>query len=229
MSETPVPQISVFRVSPDEKLALAAMTDPYRVHGLLCKAFADPRGARILFRYDPESAEEGWLYVQSIAVPDWTQVVAILKRPVRGPVPVNVALIEPGARLRFRLLAKPSKRDGNKASRTHGQRLTLRTETDQRAWLERQGEAHGFTVGDVRVTGREWNDTKRPVPGKRMHPAASANAAAGPADKKSLHAVQFDGVLTVTDAVRLHAAVAQGIGPQKAFGFGLLSLAHAGG
>jgi CRISPR system Cascade subunit CasE len=36
--------------------------------------------------------------------------------------------------------------------------------------------------------------------------------------------VRFDGVLRVTDAARLVEAVRSGIGPAKAFGFGLLSL-----
>lgn len=40
-----------------------------------------------------------------------------------------------------------------------------------------------------------------------------------------LTAVQFDGVLVVTDPDKLREAVRNGIGPQKAFGFGLLSLA----
>jgi CRISPR-associated protein Cas6/Cse3/CasE subtype I-E len=40
-----------------------------------------------------------------------------------------------------------------------------------------------------------------------------------------LSAVQFDGVLVVTDPDKLSVAVRNGIGPQKAFGFGLLSLA----
>ncbi|MEM0963873.1 MAG: type I-E CRISPR-associated protein Cas6/Cse3/CasE, partial [Bacteroidota bacterium] len=39
--------------------------------------------------------------------------------------------------------------------------------------------------------------------------------------------VRFDGELRVIDPDRLAVAVASGIGPAKAFGFGLLSLALA--
>ena len=39
--------------------------------------------------------------------------------------------------------------------------------------------------------------------------------------------VRFDGTLQVTDARALARAVRDGIGPAKAFGFGLLSLAPA--
>lgn len=38
--------------------------------------------------------------------------------------------------------------------------------------------------------------------------------------------VRFDGLLCVTDPETLVEAVRQGIGPAKAFGFGLLSLAR---
>jgi CRISPR-associated protein Cas6/Cse3/CasE subtype I-E len=40
-------------------------------------------------------------------------------------------------------------------------------------------------------------------------------------------AVQFDGLLEVEDPERFMAAIHQGIGPGKGFGFGLLSLALA--
>jgi len=46
-------------------------------------------------------------------------------------------------------------------------------------------------------------------------------------DEPLLGAVRFDGVLVVTDPHKLREAVANGIGQQKAFGFGLLSLARS--
>jgi CRISPR system Cascade subunit CasE len=39
--------------------------------------------------------------------------------------------------------------------------------------------------------------------------------------------VQFDGILRVSDPDKLHAAIENGIGSGKGFGFGLLSLAPA--
>lgn len=41
----------------------------------------------------------------------------------------------------------------------------------------------------------------------------------------SIYSVRFDGVLTVTDPDTFRQTVAAGIGPAKAFGFGLLSVA----
>ena len=42
-----------------------------------------------------------------------------------------------------------------------------------------------------------------------------------------LRSAHFDGVLKITDLVRFQETLARGIGPAKAFGFGLLSLARA--
>lgn len=47
----------------------------------------------------------------------------------------------------------------------------------------------------------------------------------GSSEPQRLGAVRFDGVLIVTDAEKLRIAVCNGIGTQKAFGFGLLSIA----
>jgi CRISPR system Cascade subunit CasE len=40
---------------------------------------------------------------------------------------------------------------------------------------------------------------------------------------------QFDGILQVVDVDKMHAAIANGIGSAKGFGFGLLSLAPVRG
>lgn len=42
-----------------------------------------------------------------------------------------------------------------------------------------------------------------------------------------LRSVRYDGTLSVTDPVKFHQTLCSGIGPAKAFGFGLLSIAPA--
>jgi CRISPR system Cascade subunit CasE len=46
-------------------------------------------------------------------------------------------------------------------------------------------------------------------------------------DSLSFAGAIFDGALSVTDAAAFRAALETGIGPAKAFGFGLLSLSRA--
>ncbi|MFA5343078.1 MAG: type I-E CRISPR-associated protein Cas6/Cse3/CasE [Kiritimatiellia bacterium] len=107
---------------------------------------------------------------------------------------------------RFQLRANPTKR--NNASR---KRLPLRTAQEQTDWLKRKAQQSGFAVDDetLRIIpeGREWfRVEKRKQTG--FH-----------------HAVEFEGILTVTDQVAFQTAVVKGIGSAKGFGFGLLALA----
>lgn len=41
-------------------------------------------------------------------------------------------------------------------------------------------------------------------------------------------AVTYDGMIRIVDVVKLRSAIAEGLGPGKAYGHGLLSVAHMG-
>ena len=51
------------------------------------------------------------------------------------------------------------------------------------------------------------------------------NKTRDPAKGQRLRSARFDGILEVTDPAAFAATIAAGIGPAKAFGFGLLSVA----
>lgn len=106
---------------------------------------------------------------------------------------------------RFQLRANPTKREN--ASR---KRVPLRAMPEQIAWLKRKAMQSGFAVIEealrIMPEGREWfRVEKRGQTG--VH-----------------HAVEFEGVLAVTDPAAFRAAFAKGIGSAKGFGFGLLAL-----
>lgn len=102
-----------------------------------------------------------------------------------------------GAQYRFRLEANVCYREN--ASR---RRRALDSEEDQEAWLFRRGLQAGFEVVDYSV---------------ETLPAVKARAGL-------FYVVRFDGVLLVKDAALLFSAIEDGIGPAKAYGYGLLSL-----
>lgn len=114
--------------------------------------------------------------------------------------------------------------------RWKGKRVELLREEDRIAWLTRRGrDFDGFELVTVRLDpgpqdgSRDYFDT-RADPGGRLVGRKGGWAR----DRQlSFGTALFEGVLEVTDADRLHAAVAAGIGPGKAFGCGLLSLAPA--
>jgi CRISPR system Cascade subunit CasE len=108
-----------------------------------------------------------------------------------------------GQALAFRLRANPT-------AKREGKRFGLMTEGLQRAWLERKGAAAGFRPSLFQVACE-----------------GMANGHKGENTLTHL-AVRFDGVLTVIDGDAFSAAIENGIGPAKAFGFGLLSVAPGG-
>jgi len=182
---------------------------PYELHRTLCRYFESPDEARVLFRADSDRPGEVHVIVQSLVQPDWSRQPDDDKyiKQKDEPKAVELAALQEGLPLRFRLRCRPSKRIAESGHPDEGKRKTLRTKEEIFEWLRRKGGENGFDVKDVAFDRVYWHESK------------------GGKDAKPLGAVQFDGILVVTDPDKLREAVRNGIGPQKAYGFGLLSLA----
>jgi len=164
------------------------------------------------------------LYVQSLEKPDWSHLAPgyleerpDLENPACKPVGEKYRGLKPGSVLAFRLQANPTRKvDKNNQQdgpRWHGKRVELRREEDQIAWLRRKGAQGGFDLLGVRVLSQEKEQGRRSRSG-------------GPGSPLTLAAVVFEGHLRISDAEKFyHHSLARGIGPGKAYGLGLLSLA----
>jgi CRISPR system Cascade subunit CasE len=141
--------------------------------------------------------------------------------------------MEPGNRYRFRLRANPTRRVHRRAtlemdakstrSRTEeaasiGKRVELTREEDQIAWLKRRGEAAGFSVIVTRLVPDQGVLALQAGPSEKMVGRRQGQ-------RLTLATVLFDGVLQVTDDALFRDALVNGVGPGKAFGCGLLSIA----
>jgi CRISPR system Cascade subunit CasE len=198
--------LSRLMLNPRSRQVRTDLADRYELHRTLLNAFPEtlPVQERVLYR-----VEEGTLepivrvLVQSQGKPDWTIVPRLrdrylLHEPELRKVDLDVF---EGQRLRFRLQANPTVKRA-------GKRHALYADDDLLAWLQRKGDQHGFEVGPLDV---------RTVKLGKKH---------GKGRQQVWHAVQFDGVLTVTHASIFSEALTQGIGSAKAFGFGLLSIPY---
>lgn len=165
----------------------------------------------------------------------------------RDVAPVFGGIVD-GQRLGFRLRANPTKRlsltrpddeergpdallNRHRAEgKGTGPRVALLQPDEQVAWLVRQGERHGFALLPQE---RTW--TARGNPDAPTEPAApsfvltTASVRTGgirgrQRERLTHNAVTFDGELTVTDADVFRMALRSGIGPARAYGFGLLSV-----
>lgn len=197
------------RLDPRSALARRDLGDPYEMHRTLVRVFAsgaDQSPPRLLWRAEPVAAwSSPVVLVQAAAPGDWS-VLEALPHYLKGPAE-TVALrpaewLKAGASFRFRLF-------GNPTVTRDGKRLGLVTEDAQLAWLSRQGQRFGFEVEAALVTGSEV------LQGRKGGGLIT------------LLKVCFEGRLRVSDVVALVHALQQGIGPGKAFGCGLLSLARS--
>lgn len=190
--------------------------NPYQLHQALWRLFPGFEDADREFLFRVEQLQKGMgaqVLMQSAMQPQSTE-----QSPALLAQREFVLNIQNGQRLRFRLRANPIKtiKDGSKGSVekkgktfTKTVRVPLLHEEQQQAWLERKLQA--FAQLETLIV--------QPEPVLYFRKAKEGRSG-------KIQTVMFDGVLTVTDAECLNSQIAKGIGPAKAFGCGLLSLAR---
>lgn len=158
------------------------------------------------------------LYVQSRVMPDWSFLDkrALIQDSVPNPSTKCVAEVynrlRKGQTLRFRLRSNPTKKVDTKSdeegNRRNGRRVPLVKTEDQLEWLARKALQHGFDLhhANIAASGAGERQRSRRIGGV-------------------FQGVLYEGRLIVRDPDVFRNALADGIGPGKAFGFGLLSIA----
>jgi CRISPR system Cascade subunit CasE len=214
--------------------------DSQAMHRRLLDAFP-PGSARaehgLLYRLEPDPhGDRGQIIalVQSTVAPDWSALPAgylqgdewLGTPPEPKPIGERYRALQAGAVLRFRLRANPTRKihttaethtPGKRPTGPNGTRKPL-TREELPAWLERKAQRHGFRLLDAR-------NQPDPISGKEQV-GRKADPRDGEKRMRMTHAaVLFDGELEVTDADLFRDALWGGIGPAKAYGFGLLSIA----
>jgi CRISPR system Cascade subunit CasE len=214
--------LSQWRFNPRLRPVQQALADSHALHRLVMSTFpqaAPGDEARqafgILYRVDiDEKTGAPSLLLQSRVRPDWAPLASLLLHPP-DQEPKDVAsfygAIAPGAILRFRLRANPTRRvHANRPDdKLAGKRVSLHSDDERQAWLTRKLAEVGCHLGTCSIRPGLTQQGRRD--GQRL----------------SHGAVVFDGLLRVEDADLLRAGIRAGIGAGKAYGFGLLSLAPA--
>jgi CRISPR system Cascade subunit CasE len=210
------------------------LADLHAMHRTVMSGFPDDLGPEpraqvgALWRLEPVGAgTPPVLLVQSATLPDWTHLPpGYLVDPmtdVRSIDPLLAAL-RVGAHFRFRLRANPTRKidtkSGPHGERRNGRRVPLRGDEECLAWLARKAADCGFAVGSTA------QDAARAVVVRHQGDATGRRDAGGE-PPVTVRSVLFEGVLTVRDCEQLRGALAAGIGPGRAHGCGLLSIAPA--
>lgn len=203
--------LSRIELNPMSGKSLALVSDINKLHKAIYSLFSPEDANRILFRVDVKAGRPQIL-IQSPTTPNWSNLALHPQDVLSTPASKELALnFESQSEFTFRLLARPSKRKSSGTGNKPGKRCDLRTDHERLDWLKHKAESSGFIV-----TSCELSNIAQPF----AKPTTSQTNAT-----QTFNATQFDGTLVVTDPTLFTSSIAKGFGPQKAFGFGMLSLA----
>lgn len=192
---------------------------PFKEEDFSSKQVHVARGvdAGFLFRIDSQPGGRVVILVQSAVKPDWDYAFCNADCLLAAPPEVKSfdLCFAKEQHLRFRLVANPTRKIDTKSGpdgcRRHGKRVPV--PIDQLVeWLTSRAKPAGFSIDKDSTT---------------VQPAYIYASKTGNGDGQRLRSVRYDGILKVNDAARFHETLVRGIGPGKAFGLGLLSVAPA--
>jgi CRISPR system Cascade subunit CasE len=221
--------LTQFRFNTARRGARALLGSPQALHAAVLDSFARAEDhttgtARTLWRLDHHARHDVVLYLVSPGEPDLTHLVEQAGWPTtetwqtRAYQPF-LNTLECGQSWAFRLTANPvhNRRPSDAAPDT--KRFGAVTVHHQIAWLTGRAERHGFAIAPQ--SDGELN--------LYVHRRNSASFTRKRGERPvTVVSVSYDGVLTVTDPEVLRHALTNGIGQAKAYGCGLMTLAHAG-
>ncbi len=186
-----------------------ALRDCQDMHRTLMKAFDCTREETDLLYRVFKTDQNIYLYAQCTVLPLWERIEkngfkCIKMQDISS---LQQHFIE-NTILRFSLLAYPSKK--TKVEERNSRRVLLRGPDERIDWLGRQGKKNGFTLLEAYEAAGE-----QPLVGEKN------------SGKFYLTGVPFEGILKITDADAFQRGFLKGIGPEKAYGLGLLMIGRA--
>lgn len=226
-----------FQMNPQRRGSVRLAASPQRLHATVLSAFPPDASSssegRVLWRLDTLSRHEWNLYVVSPARPSMDQLqqeCGWSEEKSWGTTDYRPFLdrLQAGQRWSFRLAANPVySQPGERGTR--GVRRPHVTPHQQRAWLLDRSESWGFQVPMVTsdAAGLGAGQDFPSVEVTRSERVTFQKGGEGSRRQVTITRAQFDGVLEVTDEELLRTSLTRGMGPARAYGCGLMSLASA--
>ncbi|GAA2127259.1 type I-E CRISPR-associated protein Cas6/Cse3/CasE [Actinomadura napierensis] len=248
--------LSRVRINPLRQTSRELLTNPRAMHSNVCAAVpATPDTERRLWRLDTDNPHRPHLIALTRSKPDWTHLIEAAGWPAADdnqhcvvadytPLLAQLAI---GREFTFRLTVNPVQNIPRPPKRTDAQssadtqpdrkrrtsvRTGHRTAAHQLNWFLQRTDRYGFQIPSART------DPELPIlpleeataaPDVRIIHRDRLSFSKGNRRHVVLHVATFQGRLQVTDTDLLTRALLDGIGPAKAYGCGLLTLAPATG
>jgi len=200
------------------KQVRSEINSPYELHRTILKAFShDPNfnQNKILFRIEKpkyNSIQSGIeILVQSKNImPIWSNLTVKQNYFLTEPKTKQIQLKQlPITTYLFKLTANPT-------IKRNGKRYALYKENDQIQWLIKKGIQHGFKPIYLNCSNFTIGNKSK-----------TKNLTQQQLRKSDIYhfGVNYTGAIQITDPEKALNALLNGIGPAKAFGFGLLTIA----
>ncbi|MFJ9551061.1 type I-E CRISPR-associated protein Cas6/Cse3/CasE [Streptomyces erythrochromogenes] len=245
-----MPFLSRIRINPLRAESRRLLASPRAMHAAVQGGLPGlPEQARTLWRLDSDNPHRPHLFVLTTDKPDWTHLVEQAGWPgaegehyaVRDYTPL-LQQLAPGRTFAFRLTAnpvqnttrpdKPTARQQTRidaGGRRRGFRLGHRTSAAQLNWFLSRTARWGFDVPTAPHLDETRNSHGEPPHDVRITTRQHRSFDKGPGTTKEaqvvMNSVTFEGRLRITDPALLTEHLLGGIGPSKAYGCGLLTLA----
>lgn len=233
-----MPYLSRIYLNPLRSGAQALLRNPQRLHAAVLGGLSrQPVDERVLWRIEPD-AHRATVLVLTQSTPSWEHIIeqagwAASDDPqaLVGSYQPLLDKIEHGREFRFRLKVNPvsSTQTPQKptpaqqerlatAARSRGVRIAHRTAEHQLTWLTQKLQKCGFTspatadgVPDIILGARDRMTFTKP-------------AATGK-NRVVIQTATFEGRLRIDNPTLAHHSLITGVGPARAYGCGLLTLA----
>lgn len=242
--------LSKIDIDPHKRLARKYLGSPQVMHAVVMKAAcggnssssthpsANGEQGRVLWRLD-EGSFGTTLYLLSPDPPDLVELArdaGVSGSEARtldyGPF---LNKLSTGQTWAFRVAANPTHAK-SRGEGVRGKRYGHVTVEQQMGWLVDRGPGHGFFVlgsGNEQADRSTHNghpDETSALVVRRERPVFNRQRADGNGrDRVTINRTVYEGLLRVTDAQALRRVLINGLGPSKAYGCGLMTLARPRG
>ncbi|NKZ09086.1 type I-E CRISPR-associated protein Cas6/Cse3/CasE [Actinomadura latina] len=242
--------LSRIRLNPLRQQSRELLSNPQAMHSHVCAAVpAPPDTERPLWRLDTDNPHRPHLIALTRSKPDWNHVVEAAGWPnandgehyVTADYTPLLAQLAVGREFTFRLTANPvqnmprppeangtSGPDHAPRKRRTSIRTGHRTAAHQLNWLLKRTAGYGFQIPAARTDpGLPLLPVEESTPAPDVRIIHRDRLAFTKRNRRHvvLHVATFQGRLQVTDTDLLTRALLGGVGPAKAYGCGLLTLA----
>ena len=210
-------KLSRMELDMGKRRTVLSMSCPSIFHGIVEQSFQGQR-EHALWRIDSLRGKY-YLMILSTESPDLTEAVCQVgvdgegwESKDYGPL---LERIRDGSSWNFRLVANPTYSEARPGQR--GKVHAHRTPDHQVQWLMEQGQKNGFSVTEdsFSITESRWYQFGKGNPGRRE-------------PQVCLLGVTYEGSLIVTDPEKFRQVLCHGIGREKAYGMGLMTLVSRG-